>query len=50
MAAKQSAEMREAIRLVQSGLTVTAAAQQAGVGRTSLQAVLRKIRDAQIKS
>ncbi len=50
MAAKQSAEMREALRLVQSGQTVTAAAAAAGVRRESLHAAIKKIRDEAAKS
>jgi predicted DNA-binding protein (UPF0251 family) len=49
MAAKQSAEMREAMRLVTTGMTKTAAALQAGVRRTSLQAALAKQKKDQNK-
>jgi hypothetical protein len=47
MAAKQSAEMREALRLVAQGIPKREAARQAGVHWTSLHTALRKIRESE---
>lgn len=44
MAAKQSAEMRHALELVDQKWSVRSAAEQAGVRRESLYAAIRKIR------
>ncbi len=50
MGSKQSAEMREALRLVSLGtMTNAAAAAKAGVRRESLQAVLAKLKSNQEK-
>lgn len=46
MPAKQSAEMREALRLVAQGVPVRQAARQAGVHWTSLHTALKKLREA----
>lgn len=49
MGAKQSSEMREAMRLVAEGVTQTEAAAKAGVGRTSLVTAISRWRTATFK-
>lgn len=49
MSAKQSAEMREALRLVRQGTPIRQAAREAGVHWTSLHSALKKIKEAVLK-
>jgi lambda repressor-like predicted transcriptional regulator len=50
MPAKQSAEMREALRLVESGMSIRQAAREAGVHYTSLHTALKKLREQQSRA
>lgn len=49
MPAKQSQEMRNALALVASGVSVTQAAAQSNITRVAVQVALKKIRDKQNK-
>jgi lambda repressor-like predicted transcriptional regulator len=46
MGAKQSAEMKKALALVEQGIPIREAARQAGVWYTSLHAALKKIKES----